>query len=149
MLWRRLRSMRASGVALNSARGVHASSVLVGGGALAATLMAVSGAMYRISKTWLGRKEAAKWWMVERRRRRVSRQLVLILPFPQDMHIGKLWGESGAGQFLGLGFYWPWYPLAVGLLFLAAIVSGLYLTGFRRRFYTLVGRVPETSMAKI
>jgi hypothetical protein len=65
------------------------------------------------------------------------------------MHIGKMWAESQPGQFLGLSFYWPWYPLAVGLLFLAATFSGLYLTGFRRRFYTLIGKVPETSTAKI
>ena len=63
------------------------------------------------------------------------------------MHIGKLWAQSGPGQFLGLGFYWPWYPLAMALLFLAVTLSGLYLTGFRRRFSALIGRVtPQASM---
>ncbi len=69
LLWRRLRSMKGSAMSLNSARGTHASSTLIGGGAVAAALMAVSGAMYRINKTWLGRKEAASWWMVPQIRR--------------------------------------------------------------------------------
>jgi hypothetical protein len=146
MLFRRLRAMRASGIALNNSRGLHASSVLVGGGAIVATLMAVSGAMYRINKTWLGRKAAASWWMVSEREKCDFSESVISF---QDMHIGKMWADSPPGQFLGFDFYWPWYPLAVGLIVLGATISGLYLTGFRRRFFTLIGRVPDTSVVKV
>lgn len=62
-------------------------------------LMSVSGFMFRLNKSWLFRATEGSWWM--------------------DIHSGK---------FLGTPFYWPWWPLFVGSMFLALVVTGLYLS---------------------
>ena len=57
-------------------------------------LMAVSGAMYRIEKSWLNLGSTAHWWM--------------------DLHIGKFFATNPPFSTIGFQFYWPWYPLAIG-----------------------------------
>jgi uncharacterized iron-regulated membrane protein len=61
--------------------------------------------MYRLNKNWVGRPEAAGFWM--------------------ELHIGKV----------VMSIYGPWYTLLVGMLSLALIVSGTYLVPAIRKLF--------------
>ena len=83
---------------INSIRSFHASTVVsVVGGALV-LLMAVSGGMYRIEKSWLARKNEAAWWM--------------------DYHTGRAFFPN---------VFWPWFPFFVGCIVLSLAASGMYI----------------------
>lgn len=99
---RLLRLGWVEGLKIDSVRSLHSTAGLLIGG-VAATLMAVSGAMYRLNKTWLLQKEAANWWM--------------------KIHVGE-WMISS---------YWPWYPLLVGLLVISLPITGLYISSIVRK----------------
>jgi hypothetical protein len=105
MLWRRYKRVGNEILfGFQSLRGIHTVLSLVLGG-LFLFLMGVSGLMYRLNKNWLGRPEAAGFWM--------------------ELHIGKVFMSN----------YWPWYPLLVGMFSLALIVSGTYLVPAIRKLF--------------
>ena len=83
---------------MRSVRSFHASTVVSFAGGTLVLLMAVSGGMYRIDKSWLGRKDEAHWWM--------------------DLHVGRIFFPNT---------FWPWFPFVVGCIVLSVAASGMYI----------------------
>jgi hypothetical protein len=90
--------------------------------------MAVSGSMYRIEKSWLGLGKTAHWWM-DLVFANVIRICFLNI---SKQHVGKVFAENAPLSYVAFQ-YWPWYPIAVGTIVAVPLVTGLWLTNYKKR----------------